>query len=275
MVAFGKALRGIRRRVWRDIRQPGLGRAKVVASVVRLLELTAARIGNEEYATANHSYGLTTLRDRHVQVGKTKLRLRYRGKTGREHSVDFDHPRLARIVKQCRDLPGMHLFQYVDEQGVAHNVTSGDVNDYLAEAGGGDFSAKDFRTWTGTVLAALALGQCGRASSISKTRRNISQAIEQVAERLGNTPAICKKCYVHPAILEAYSDGTLAAAVRRRFLPTPPKKPEELRPEERAILVLLKNRMNISEEVRLGEMLRKSVRAMRTKRRAAEAKPAA
>jgi DNA topoisomerase-1 len=205
MIAFGKTLPKIRQQVHRDIRKKGLVRERVLAAVVRLLEMCALRVGNEEYANHNKSYGLTTLRQRHAAVSGSKVRFRFRGKSGKEHQIDVEHPILARIVRKCQDLPGQDLFQYVDEEGKVHDVTSGDVNDYLAATTGKSFTAKDFRTWTGTVLAALALREFQPIGTKAKAKRNMVQAIEQVAERLGNTPSVCKKCYIHPVIFESYS----------------------------------------------------------------------
>jgi DNA topoisomerase-1 len=244
MLTFGRALPEIRRRVRRDLRRRGLGREKVLASVVRLLELTAARVGNRRYAAENHSFGLTTLRDHHASVSQRQLRLHYRGKGGRKHVTVVEQPRLRGIVKRCRDLPGMHLFQYVDETGGTRAVTSADVNRYLAEVSGGQFSAKDFRTWTGTVVAARTLGGSpppGTVRSQAETKRHILDSLKQVAQRLGNTPAICRKCYVHPAILEAFAEGTLIGAMRGRG-DSPSRWAGGLRAEERALIRFLRLR---------------------------------
>jgi DNA topoisomerase I len=263
MVAFAEALPAIRRRLRKNMRERGLGREKVIAAVVRLMEMTGARIGNQEYAAANRSYGLTTLRDRHARFGKDRLRLRYRGKSGKEQRVDLDHPRLARIVKRCRDLPGMQLFQYVDEKGQTHNVTSSDVNRYLAEASGGNFTAKDFRTWTGTVVAAMVLGGLERGETVASTKRMIQGAIEQVARQLGNTPTVCRKCYVHPAVLEAFSEGTLARVVRRCESRKPSRFRAGLRAEERAVLRMMRRASMTSEADRLQQALKKSIATLR------------
>jgi DNA topoisomerase-1 len=184
-----------------------LPREKVLATIVRLLEITRVRVGNEEYARANKSFGLTTLRDRHVEVAGPALRFQFRGKGGKEHAVDVRDPRVARIVRRLQDLPGQELFQYVDEDGSRRSIDSGDVNAYLREISGDDFTAKDFRTWAGTVLCALALAETGVAASGRQAKRNVTRAIERVAAQLGNTPAISRKCYVHPVVLEAYQQG--------------------------------------------------------------------
>jgi DNA topoisomerase-1 len=207
MLAFARALPRIRERVDADLARRGLPREKVLAAIVRLLEITRVRVGNEEYARANKSFGLTTLRDRHVEVAGPAVRLQFRGKGGKEHAVDARDPRVARIVRRLQDLPGQELFQYVDEDGARRSVDSGDVNAYLREISGDDFTAKDFRTWAGTVLCALALAETGAAATGRETTRNITRAIERVAAQLGNTPAISRKCYVHPVVLEAYRHG--------------------------------------------------------------------
>ena len=264
MVAFGKALPTLRKRIHKDMRQPGLGREKVLAAVVRLLELSALRVGNEEYASANRSYGLTTLRGHHAKVNGSKIHLRFRGKGGKEYDVKIEHPVLSRIVKKCQDLPGQDLFEYLDEDGVCHDVTSGDVNDYLFEVTGQGFTAKDFRTWTGTVLAALALREFTDIDSKAGAKRNIVRAIERVAQRLGNTPAVCKKCYVHPVILDSYLDGTLIHALRKRTEREMRRSLTRLRPEEATIIALIQQRLKDSEEDQLEKQLRLSLRRPRT-----------
>lgn len=267
MVAFGKALPRIRRETRRHLHQPGLGREKVLATIIRLLELSSIRIGNEEYADQNKSYGLTTFQDRHVRVNGARVQFHFRGKGGKRHVIDVNHPRLSRIVKQCQDLPGQDLFQYVDEDETRHDVTSGDVNDYLRTVSGHDFTAKDFRTWTGTVLAALALSEFKEIDSQASAKKNIVRAIERVAERLGNTPSICKKCYVHPVILETYLDGSLAQALRERAAREMRQSLRRLRPEEAAVLALLQERLKESQPGGLVGKLTRSVR--RARRRSA------
>jgi len=196
-------------------RVPGLPRAKVLATVVRLLETTRARIGNEEYARENESFGLTTLREGQVRVHGTKLRFRFRGKSGVEHAIELDDRRLAGIVRRMHDLPGEELFRYVDDDGETRRIESADVNAYLKETSGDDFSSKDFRTWAGTVLAARALHALGPCSTLTQGRRNIAQAVAAVAGALGNTKSVCRKCYIHPEILESYLEGELSDFMQR------------------------------------------------------------
>lgn len=213
LIAFADALPRVRRRVERDLRDPGLTRTKVLAAIVQLLQKTLIRVGNEEYARTNGSFGLTTLRDQHVEVSGQEVRFEFTGKSGVRHDVTLLDPRLARIVKRCQDLPGQTLFQYVNEAGERQTVGSADINDYLRQAAGAEFTAKDFRTWAGTVLAALALREFRTIRTKAESKRNVVRAIEQVSRRLGNTPAVCRKCYVHPAVLDAYLDGTLFGTV--------------------------------------------------------------
>ncbi|HEX6089785.1 MAG TPA: hypothetical protein VFZ13_06460 [Gemmatimonadales bacterium] len=215
MLAFSGALPGIRRTIEADLGLPGMPRRKVLATVVRLLESTGIRIGNDEYARTNGSYGLTTLRNRHVEVDGSRLQFEFRGKSGKVHAVDISDRRLARIVAHCQSIPGEELFQYIDEEGNRQVVGSGDVNDYIREIAGEDFTAKDFRTWAGTMLACEALLGMGAATSEREAKANVNAAIDQVAERLNNTRAVCRKYYVHPAVLEAYADGRLARALGR------------------------------------------------------------
>ncbi len=208
MIAFGRALPVIRKRTARDLGLMGMPRVKVIATVIQLLERTLIRVGNEEYARANGSFGLTTLRERHVKVEGSHVHFHFRGKSGKEHTIDLWHVRLAAIVKRCQELPGQELFHFRDEAGVLHPIESTDVNAYLREAAVGDFTAKDFRTWHGTLLAARALSTMGqnRRPTLALVRR----AVEEVAGRLGNTPSVCRKNYIHPAILSRYLEGRLA-----------------------------------------------------------------
>ena len=192
---------------------PGLPREKVLATVIRLLERTFIRVGNEEYARENKSFGLTTIKNRHVRVKGAHLRFRFRGKSGRQHEVDVTDRRIAKIVSKCQDLPGQDLFQYVEDDGQVRDVTSQNVNDYLREITGADFTAKDFRTWAGTLLAALALNVQGKFETNKQAKANVKTAICAVAELLGNTPAICRKCYVHPGIVETYLNGKQIAGL--------------------------------------------------------------
>jgi DNA topoisomerase-1 len=207
MLEFSEALPLLRERVERDLRGADLGRKQLLATVVRLLDRTLIRVGNDEYARENRSYGLTTLRRRHVQVEGNRLRFSFRGKSGVEHSISVADPRLARIIQRCQDLPGQEMFQYLDVNGKRQAVSSDDVNVYLREISGSDVSAKDFRTWGGTMLAAMELRAMGPAASRREADRNIVRAIDAVAERLGNTRTVCRKYYVHPALLHAYLLG--------------------------------------------------------------------
>ena len=237
--AFATLLPVIRARTAADLDKPGLPREKVLATVVRLLERSLIRIGNDEYAKTNKSFGLTTLRDQHVEVNGSSLRFAFRGKSGKRHSVDINDRRLARIVKQCRDLPGQELFQYVDEDGRTQDVNSADVNTYLREITGADFTAKDFRTWFGTVLAVTALGEFRHADSKAAAKKDILRAIEAVAGVLGNTPAVCRKSYIHPAILECYMDRSMAAKLSRALPPSLKRVAAQLRPDEVAAFRIL------------------------------------
>jgi DNA topoisomerase I len=208
MLEFGRSLPRIRRRVAQDLRKSGLPRERVLATLVRLLESTLVRVGNEEYARANGSYGLTTLRDRHVNVHGDTLTFEFRGKSGIAHSVSVSDPAVARIVRRCVDIPGQELFQWLDADGQRHGIDSADVNEYLREASGGPFTAKDFRTWFATVEALQALRK-RPVGNQSEVKREIVAIVAAVARRLGNTPTICRKCYIHPEVLTAYGDGRL------------------------------------------------------------------
>ena len=209
MTAFAKALPAIRRQVTRDLARAGLPREKVLAALVRLLETTYIRVGNAEYARDNDSFGLTTLRERQVRVRGKTLQFRFRGKSGVEHDIAFADARLARIVRRMQDLPGEELFRYVNGDGTPHGVDSAEVNEYLRAVGGEAFTSKDFRTWAGTVLCARALRALEPPRSVGESRRAVVQAVESVARKLGNTKAVCKKCYIHPAIIESYERGEL------------------------------------------------------------------
>jgi DNA topoisomerase I len=242
MLAFGTALPILRERTAEDVARRGLSRRKVLAAVVRLLEATLIRVGNEEYARDNGSFGLTTLRDRHASVRGATVRFRFKGKSGKAHEIGVQDRTLSRIVRRCQELPGQELFQYLDGHGHRRAVTSSDVNDYLREVTGQDFTAKDFRTWAGTVLAAWALPDAGAARTKAEARRNVARAIATVAARLGNTAAICRKCYVHPVVLDAYLDGTLTATLGERLEHEARAGEDRLRPEERAVLALLHRR---------------------------------
>jgi DNA topoisomerase-1 len=240
MIDFAKALPKIRQRTARDLAKSGLPLEKVLATVVRILETGVIRVGNEEYAKQNNSFGLTTMRDRHVRVRGGAMRFEFRGKSGKMHKIELEHPRLAKVVKNCQDIPGQELFQYLDDDGERRKISSNDVNDYIREITGGDFTAKDFRTWAGTVLAAMALREVEKAETKAQQKKNITAAIERVASRLGNTPTICKKCYIHPFVLDAYMDGSLLAqaAVQRAR-----SSKHGLNAEEAMVLALLKKRL--------------------------------
>jgi DNA topoisomerase-1 len=243
MIKFGKALPQIRKEVDRALSLPGLPREKVLATIVYLLEATMMRIGNDEYARENKSYGLTTLRNRHVRIDGSEVEFRFRGKSGVYHDVKVHDRRLARIIQRTRDLPGQDLFQYLDEDGERRTVGSSDVNDYLRTITGEDYTAKDFRTWSGTVLAAMALQEFEAVDSDTQAKKNVVRAIESVAERLGNTPSVCRKCYVHPAVLDAYLDGTMLEGLRARAEESLVEDLKDLQPEEAAVLAMLERRL--------------------------------
>ena len=243
MLAFAKALPKIRKTTDEHLSRPGLPREKVLAAVVQLLEKTLVRVGNEEYARENGSFGLTTMRDRHATITGSKVRFEFRGKSGIAHSVEISDRRLARIVKKCRDIRGYELFQYVDEEGERQTIGSGEVNDYLREITGEEFTAKDFRTWAGTVLAAMALRELEALDDEVQAKKNVVRAIERVAEKLGNTPSICRKCYVHPEVIDAYLDGTLAKMLERETERVLRAEIDDLEPEEAAVVALLRKRL--------------------------------
>ena len=259
MLAFGRLLPRIRKRVAKDLALTGLPREKILATVVRLLETTLIRVGNEEYARTNDSFGLTTMRDRHVKVNGAGVRFEFRGKSGILHAVDLTDRRLAHVVKQSRDLPGYELFQYIDGDGARRSIDSSDVNAYLRQIAGEEFTAKDFRTWAGTVLAARALDECRSFGSSTQAKRNVVAAIESVAKRLGNTKAICRKCYVHPEIINSYMDGSLAGLLRRRVSHELAQSSRDLPKDELAVLACLHARLNSNGRQRYrGRALRAS-----------------
>jgi DNA topoisomerase-1 len=245
MIEFGRALPKIREQVDKDLAKKALSRERVLATLVRLLETTFIRIGNEEYARTNKSFGLTTMRCRHINVRGNKVQFKFRGKSGKHHAITVDDPRLARVIKRCQELPGQELFGYIDEQGQRCTVTSDDVNRYLHEITGQHFTAKDFRTWGGTVLAAISLQAKDSAEKATQARKNVVAAIQEVSERLGNTPAICRKSYVHPSVINSYLEGTLHSllaagdpkeAVEKVVADAPSRG---LKPEEEAVIRLL------------------------------------
>jgi len=238
LIAFARALPRIRQRTEADLRRAGLPREKVLAAVVQLLEKTLIRVGNEEYARQNRSFGLTTMRDQHAKIKGATVHFEFRGKSGVEHTVDLHERRLATIIKACRDLPGYELFQYIDADGQRQTIDSADVNAYVREICGEDFTAKDFRTWAGTVLAAKALAELAKVTSAAGVKRNISRAVELVAKRLGNTKTVCRKCYIHPAVFEAYGEGvTVRVAKARDRRASRARAP--LSADESAVLALL------------------------------------
>jgi len=243
MIAFGNELPKIRRRVNKDLALPGLLRNKALATVVQLLERTFIRVGNEAYARENKSFGLTTMQDRHVDVKGSQLRFRFRGKRGIKHQIDLTDRRIAKIVSKFQDLPGQELFQYIDDEGEVRDITSQDVNDYLREVTGQDFTAKDFRTWAGTVLAAMTLSVLDPFETKKQARANIKDAIGTVSKLLGNTPVICRKCYVHPAILEAYLDGNSIEGLKQKAEEAVTQRRCDLRFGETAVLKFLQARL--------------------------------
>lgn len=241
MLDFARALPGIRAAVDRDMRKRGLPLDKVAASIVHLLEHSMIRVGNDRYARENKSHGLTTLRARHVDLEGSRLRFRFKGKSGKEWDLRLTDRRIARVVRALQDVPGQHLFQYLDDDGTRQRVTSAEVNDYLRRVSGREVTAKDFRTWTGTVLAALALAECDKADSETAAKRQLREVIEEVAARLGNTPTICRQCYVHPQVIEAHLSGSLTLDLRQRIDDN--LKHDDLRPEEKQVLRFLRRRL--------------------------------
>ncbi|KFG66849.1 DNA topoisomerase IB [Microvirga sp. BSC39] len=251
MLEFARGLPAIRETIDAHMSLRGLPREKVLATVVHLLENTLIRVGNADYVKQNKSYGLTTLRDPHVKVEGGELRFQFKGKSGKIWKLQVKDRRIARIVKACQDLPGQDLFQYLDENGEQQSVTSADVNSYLKEITGREITAKDFRTWAGTVLAALALAEFEEFDSDAKAKKNIRAAIEKVSARLGNTPSICRKCYVHPEVFSSYLDGELLLEVKEEIETELREELPSLKPEEAAVLTLLQERL--SREVKKQE----------------------
>ena len=244
MLVFGEVLPRIRAQVRADMALPGMPKRKVLAAIVTLLEKTMMRVGNEEYARTNQSYGLTTLQDSHARVRGAKVTFDFKGKHGIAHHIDLQDRKLAKIVQQSRDLPGQDLFQFVGDDGAVHDIESGDVNDYLREISGHEVTAKDFRTWAATNLAALALAEMERVDGAARQKKAIVEAVESVAKKLGNTPAICRKCYIHPAVFDGYLDGTLAEGLKSRadeVLADP--QAEGLTAEELAVTAYLAGRL--------------------------------
>ena len=247
MLIFGAALPKIRKRVEEDLALSGMPKKKVLATIVSLMERTFIRVGNEEYARTNKSYGLTTMRNRHANVKGSKVQFKFRGKSGIAHAVDIADRRLARIVKKLQDLPGQELFAYVDDEGEVRDIKSQDVNDYLREITGEDFTAKDFRTWAGTVLAAVALSHLEAFQTKKEAKANVKNAISAVAKILGNTPAICRKCYVHPAVLETYLSGDMIEGLKRKTEEALARNLPDLRSVEAAVMTFLHGRLDAAK----------------------------
>lgn len=243
VIAFGEALPRIRRHVAADLRRRGMSREKVLATVVRLLETTLIRVGNDEYAQQNGSYGLTTLHNRHAKVRGGQITFEFKGKSGKQHRIDVRDPHLAKLVRHCQELPGQDLFGYLDENGAVRDVTSEDVNTYLRDIAGEEFSAKDFRTWAGTVLAAIALQEFEEFGSQKQAKRNVVQAVEAVAKMLGNTAAVCRRCYIHPTILDSYISGQTIATLQQSTEQRLRGSLTKLRPEEAAVMMFLRERL--------------------------------
>jgi DNA topoisomerase I len=243
LLSFAEVLPKIRAKVDEDMRRADLSREKVLATIVRLLEISLIRIGNEEYAKENNSFGLTTMRNRHVEVEGATIKFQFRGKSGKKHNVEVSDRRVARIIQKCQDLPGQQLFQYEDQAGEVAAIGSEDVNDYLQRITGQPFTAKDFRTWAGTILAAIALGKMEEVDSQTLAKKNIVTAIEAVAGLLGNTVAICRKCYIHPAVPTSYLEGTLARTLRVKADAQIAEHLHELKPEEAAVITLLRQEL--------------------------------
>jgi DNA topoisomerase I len=257
MLLFAKALPELRKAVETDLRRSGMPREKILATVVRLLETTSIRVGNEVYARTNHSYGLTTLEKKQAQVRGQTIDFTFRGKSGVNHDIKFHDGRLAKIIHMAHDLPGLHLFEYLDEHGKPHAIESGDVNEYIRRITGGDFTAKDFRTWVGSVQSALILSEMKTPKTQAERKAHVVDAIKAVAERLGNTPAVSRKYYIHPQILAAYlEDGTIGTMIRG-------KRANGLLPEERFVVQFLKRRERQTPAERTMNRLRESLRQAR------------
>jgi DNA topoisomerase I len=256
MLAFAESLPIIRRNVQAHLALRGLPREKVLATVVSLLEATLIRVGSDEYARANKSYGLTTLRNQHVEVEGSALKFNFKGKSGKVWKLNVHDRRIAKVIRACQDLPGQELLQYIDADGETRDVSSSDVNAYLREVSGEDVTAKDFRTWHGTVLAALALQGLDKFDSQAGAKRNIGDAIQKVAARLGNTPTICRKCYIHPEIITTYVEGSLLLEIKGRLDEELREDPATLTPEEAAVLTLLRGRLSLTLEDKLKASLK-------------------
>lgn len=243
LIEFAEALPKIRKRVEEDLQASSLTKEKVLATVVQLLQVSLIRVGNEEYAQTNRSFGLTTMRNRHAQVCGSTIKFHFKGKAGKLHGLAISNRRLARIIERCQDLPGQHLFEYLNGDGEPAPIHSDDVNEYLSAMTGQEFTAKDFRTWIGTVLAAIALNKMEEVGSKNLAKKNVISAVESVAKALGNTPAICRKCYVHPIIIDSYLNGELANNLRLKADAELSDRLTQLRPAEAAILAFLRDEM--------------------------------
>jgi DNA topoisomerase-1 len=238
LISFAESLPDIRRKTEEHLRKQGLPKEKVAAIVVRLLELTCIRIGNEEYVKQNQSFGLTTLRDKHVEISGAKIKFEFKGKSGKMHSIHLNDKRLSRLIRKCREIPGQELFQYIDDEGKRQSIGSADINEYLRTISGKDFTAKDFRTWAGTMMSVSVLSAFEDVQTVTAIKRNLNDAIKQVATKLGNTPAICRKCYIHPAIIELYTLGELRKSIPAKV--TISKLSHSLSREEKIVLELLR-----------------------------------
>jgi DNA topoisomerase-1 len=256
MLAFAENLPAIRQKVQKHLALRGLPREKVLATIVHLLETTLIRVGSDEYARENKSYGLTTLKNRHVEVDGSALKFNFKGKSDKVWKLKVRDRRVAKVIRACQELPGQELFQYVDENEQNRDVTSTDVNDYLREISGADITAKDFRTWHGTVLAALALQEFKKFDSQAGAKRNIRDATQKVAARLGNTPTICRKCYIHPEIVTTYVEGSLLLGIKDKVDEELREDLSALRPEEAAVLTLLRNRLSLTLKDKLKASLK-------------------
>jgi DNA topoisomerase-1 len=272
MVDFARILPKVRAQVTRHLNLKGLPREKVLATVVKLLETGLIRVGNDEYARQNNSFGLTTLKDRHARINGSKVQFRFRGKAGKYHVIDIHDARLAKIVRGCQAIPGQELFQYYDENGEPRDVTSTDVNQYLQEITQSDFTAKDFRTWAGTVLAAMALQEFEKFDTKAQAKKNLLRAIETVSQRLGNTPAICRKCYIHPIIIESYLDGTMLETFKRRAEEQLRGSLHALKAEEASVLTFLQQRLAAEQKKTRPNLLQQLKASIKHRRRGAAAR---
>jgi DNA topoisomerase-1 len=275
MLEFARALPAIRSKLAEHMALRGLPREKVLATVVHLLETTLIRVGNDDYAKENKSYGLTTLRNPHVKIEGSELRFQFKGKSGKSWRLQVKDRRIAKIVRACQELPGQRLFQYQDADGEVREVTSADVNAYLKEITGSEITAKDFRTWAGTVLAALALQEFEHFDTKATQKKNIKQAIERVSARLGNTPTICRKCYVHPEVLNAYVEGNLLLEIKGEVEQQLREEIATLKPEEAAVLAMLEARLKRTLEDSLKESLAAVKKDDKAPARKASSAPAA